>query len=73
MLLNCISEHLIFKNFPGGMLLDPLADLCLHTVECALHTIVLLFVPIMVDQSIFEMANPVLKITGGSWSVIHSK
>ena len=56
MLSNCISEHLILKNF-WGMLLDLLADLCLHIAECALHIIVLLFVPIMIDQSIFEMAN----------------
>ena len=34
---------------------------------CALHTIVLLFVPTMVDQTIFHMANQI-----SHWSAIMS-
>jgi len=67
MLPNYISEHLILKIFLEDMLPDPLAGLCLHTVECTLHTIVLLFVHTLIDQSIFQIANQI-----SHWLVIMS-
>ena len=46
---------------------DPLAGLCLRTAECASHTIVLLFVHTLIDQSMFQMANQI-----SHWLVIMS-
>ena len=51
---------------------DPLAGLCLRTVECASHTIashtiVLLFGHTLIDQSMFQMANQI-----SHWLVIMS-
>ena len=52
-----VRPNLTGQTTGGGPAPDPLAGLCLHTVECASHIIVLLFVHTLINQSMFQMAN----------------